>query len=73
MATTPKTQAETTEAEFEPAVELTVNDFCARLSETMTAPELIGAFAHVERVAGRVKDTEAVFRARFDLFVNQPV
>lgn len=53
--------------------ELSINDFCARLSETITRPELIGAFAHVERAAGRVKDTGVAYRARYDHFVNQPV
>ena len=66
----PADEAGTTEAQ-EPRVEL--NSFCARLSETMTAPELFGAFAHVERVAGRVTDTASAYRARFDLFRNQPV
>lgn len=55
----------------EPAI--SINDFCARLSETIVKPELIGAFAHVERVAGRVNDTGTAYRARYDLFVNQPV
>lgn len=70
MATTNKTEG----AQDQVSVpELSINDFCARLSETITKPELIGAFAHVERVAGRVKDTELAFRNRYDLFVNQPV
>ena len=70
MATGNKNEAQQTAVS---APELSINDFCARLSETITKPELIGAFAHVERVAGRVKDTELAYRARYDLFVNQPV
>ena len=75
MATT-KTETNVPEAIAAPVAvepELSINDFCARLSETITRPELIGAFAHVERAAGRVKDTGLAYRARYDLFVNQPV
>jgi len=73
MATAPKNEPATTSGDPVADVqELTVNEFCARLSAKISKPELIGAFAHVERVAGRVKDSEAAFEARFDLFVNQP-
>lgn len=54
-------------------VALTITEFCARLSESVRRPEIIGAFHAVEKRAGRVKDTEANFRARFDTFVNTPV
>lgn len=56
-----------------PEPQLSITDFCARLSETVTRPELIGAFAHVEQKAQRVSDTAANYRARFDAFINQPV
>ena len=52
---------------------LSISDFCTRLSETVSRPELIGAFAHVEQKAQRVSDTEANYRARFDAFINKPV
>ena len=52
---------------------LSISDFCTRLSETVSRPELIGAFAHVEQKAGNVKDTALNFRARFDAFINKPV
>lgn len=55
----------------EPA--LSISDFCVRLSETVSRPELIGAFAHVEQKARRVSDTAANYRARFDAFINKPV
>lgn len=51
---------------------LTLNEFCTRLSATDKRVELIGAFEHAERVAGRAKDTEPAFAARFTAFVNQP-
>lgn len=54
-------------------VSLSITDFCTRLSESVSRPELIGAFAAVEQRAGRVSDTAVKFRARFDAFVNQPV
>jgi len=52
---------------------LSLSEFCTRLSETVSRPELLGAFEHVERRAGRLKDTEAGYRGRFDAFVNTPV
>lgn len=52
---------------------LSLADFCTRLSETVSRPELIGAFAHVEQKAGNVKDTAANYRTRFDAFINKPV
>ena len=57
--------------EAEPA--LSITDFCTRLSETVSRPELIGAFAHVEQKAQRFSDTAAKYRARYDAFINTPV
>ena len=56
-----------------PESALSITDFCTRLSETVSRPELIGAFAHVEQKAGRVKDTASGYGARFDAFINKPV
>ena len=55
-----------------PVVALSLVEFCTRLSETVKRPELIGAFEHVERRAGRTSATEAEFRRRFDAFLNAP-
>ena len=55
----------------EPTV--TLNEFCARLSETVVRPELIGGFAATERAAGNLRGTEAAFRASYEKFVNKPV
>jgi hypothetical protein len=52
---------------------LSLADFCIRLSESVSRPELIGAFAHVEQKDGKIKDTALNFRARFDAFINKPV
>lgn len=53
--------------------EVTLHEFCVRLSVTDRRPELIGGFEFTERVAGRVKDTEAAFQSRYDAFVIKPV
>lgn len=50
-----------------------LNEFCSRLSKTVKRPELIGAFEHSERIAGRLEDTEAEFQARYSSFCNKPV
>jgi hypothetical protein len=60
-------------ADAAPAVILSLNDFCARLSETVKATELIGGFAYSERVAGRLRDTAEAFKQRYDEFINKPV
>lgn len=52
---------------------LSISDFCVRLSESVSKPELIGAFAHVEQKAQRTSDTQASYRKRFDAFINKPV
>lgn len=52
--------------------ELTIDEFCTRLSATDKRVELIGAFHNVESQAGKVKDTEAAFKKRFDDFAIQP-
>lgn len=51
---------------------LSLDEMCARLSQSDKRVELIGAFHHVERNAGRLKDTDAAYRARFAAFCNAP-
>jgi len=51
---------------------LTLTEFCTRLSETNRRVPLIGAFEFTEKSAGRVKDTEAAYKERFEAFVNKP-
>lgn len=52
---------------------LTLEEFCTRLSVSDKRVELIGAFAHTEAVAGRSKDTETAYAARYSDFINKPV
>lgn len=65
-----KAQAET-EVVASPGVSL--DEFCARLSETVKSPESIGGFHYTERAAGRLSGTSEAYRARFDEFLNKPV
>lgn len=72
----PKTQPEPVQADaVAPATgdfPLSLDEFCARLSASDKRIELIGAFHHVEKLAGNGQDTEGNFRARFEAFVTQP-
>lgn len=54
-------------------IKVSLNEFCTRLSETVIRPELIGAFASVERSAGHVSGTVAEFESRYNDFINKPV
>ncbi len=51
---------------------LTVAEFCARLSSTDRRVEMIGAFHAFEKAAGRIKDVESAYRARYADFCNAP-
>lgn len=53
--------------------DVSLNEFCARLSATDKRVELIGGFHHVEAKAGHLTDAEAGFMERFVAFCNQPV
>lgn len=66
-----KTPVEPEAAASEPT-QLTLTEFCKRLSETNRRYVLIGGFYASEEKAGRVKDTEAAFNARFVEFTNKP-
>jgi hypothetical protein len=67
-----KTNTNTKAAETPGESELTVTEFCARLSNDDRRVELIGAFHATETTAGRIKDLESAFRSRFAAFVNKP-
>jgi hypothetical protein len=60
-----------TEASVE-KFDLTLEEFCTRLSRTDKRVELIGGFHHSEKLAGNVKDSEAAFLGRFQKFATQP-
>lgn len=49
-----------------------LEEFCRRASEQSRGVELIGAFHAHEKAAGRGKDTEAGFAARFESFARAP-
>lgn len=73
-STTPAAPAAPTPAPVNPAVpDLTVEEFCTRLSGSDKRVELIKAFWFVETKAGRFKDAESNYQARFQAFVNKPV
>lgn len=67
------TKKDTPETSNPAAPELTLDDFCARLSSTDNRVELIGGFHFVEKQAKRFKDSESAYRSRFEAFVNKPV
>ena len=52
---------------------LSLEEFCTRLSGEDRRVEMIGAFHHAEKRAGRVMDLDANFRSRFHAFTTQPV
>lgn len=49
-----------------------INEFCIRLSGEDRRVEMIGAFHCAEQAAGRMKDTDAQYRARFVAFCSAP-
>ncbi len=51
--------------------QLTLDEYCARLSIADRRVELIGAFYATEKAAGRTKDMESAFAARYTTFINQ--
>lgn len=51
---------------------LALEEFCARLSGDDKRVELIGGFHRTEKAAGRNKDTESAYKARYAVFANQP-
>lgn len=51
---------------------LALGEFCSRLSTSSRQVELIAGFEHVELSAGRLKDTETAYMARWVEFGNLP-
>lgn len=70
------TQAEAAAApvqSIEPAeYPLPLEEFCTRLSVTDKRVEIIGAFAHAETRAGRIKALATEYAGRYRAFVNKP-
>jgi hypothetical protein len=51
---------------------ITIEEFCIRLSKGAAQPELIGAFHNVEVRAGRLRDKQSAYAARWTAFPTQP-
>lgn len=64
--------AKQTEAGTPETFDLTLDEFCARLSAKDKRVELISGFHFTEKRAGRTKDSEAAYSARFSAFQNEP-
>lgn len=54
-------------------VEVTLDEFCVRLSNTDKRVALISGFHYTEKVAGHLKDFEPNYKARYATFITQPV
>lgn len=72
---TSKTTAKTESASpaSESTQDVTLEEFCQRLSMADKRVELIGGFYANEKRAGRFKDADAAYAGRFQKFVNKPV
>mgnify|MGYP003476427976 FL=1 len=55
-----------------PPDEITLHEFCTRVSQHDRRVELLGGFHAAETRAGSVKDTEVAFAARLTAFATQP-
>ena len=65
--------ASAAQAAAEPgAFQVSIDEFCTRLSSGDNRVEMIGAFHAQEKSAGRKSDTEAAYKARFIKFCGAP-
>ena len=53
--------------------DVTLDEFCVRLSSSDRRVELLAAFHFVETRSGHFKDAESAYQSRFEAFVNKPV
>lgn len=53
--------------------DLTLEEFCRRLSATDTRVEMVAGFYADETAAGRVKDSSEAFDTRYAAFQSRPV
>lgn len=53
--------------------EVTLDEFCAQLSQKDRRVSLIGGFHSAERAAKRKKDRASEYRKRFEQFTKKPV
>jgi len=66
-------KTETAVTQPQPDGEVTLKEFCTRLSMSDRRVEMIGGFHATETREGRFKDTETKYRARYEAFINKPV
>lgn len=52
------------------AFPVSLDEACRTISRAQHAPEMIAAFHYLETAAGRMTDTEAAFRERYDALAN---
>lgn len=64
------TSAENVRPEEQHAVSL--DEFCTRLSRKVKSPEMIAAFHHLEKAAGRVTALSSAYQARFEEVSSRP-
>lgn len=55
------------------AAQITLTEFCTRLSANVRRPELLGAFEFKERQKGNVKASAEAFAESFTQFCKTPV
>jgi hypothetical protein len=60
------------EVEAPDEFELSLAEACQRISAGDRRVEMLGAFHASEKAAGRSKDLESAYRARFAAFCNAP-
>lgn len=53
--------------------QMTLAEFCTQLSAKDRRVEMIGAFEHVERRAGNLRDSQDAFMSRYNAFCNKPM
>lgn len=53
--------------------EITLTEFCTRLSMNDNRVEMIAGFEHAEKLAGHFKDIEPSYLSRFTVFTTKPV
>lgn len=62
----------TTEAAEPSGFPMTLDEFCTQLSSVDRRVELIGAFHNTEKRAGKLKDLEQAYSARYKAFCVAP-
>jgi hypothetical protein len=56
-----------------PEVDVSLDDFCKKLSLKETRYSLISAFHLNQKKAGKLRDTPSAYQGRFEKYINTPV